>query len=126
MNESIRDVLRSQLVESGPRDAKRVAKWIAQQMSGTVAGSISGFGTEVTGIAKNKANRLIQVLKADGYEDVTNKPVYRQLVMHLQPKAWVFAKDDITVRVADVDKFFDPALQAERKVRHLLVHVLFG
>lgn len=126
MNESIRDVIRNNLLtEASPRDAKIIAKKIAQRFGGTVAGSSVGWGTDITGIAKNKANQVIVHLKGEDFEDVSKDPVYRQLVSHLGPKAWVLTNDNgITVRIADVNKITDHTGKTVDKV-DLMVNVLF-
>jgi len=110
-----------------PKDAKQCAKEIAKAMGGKVAGSKRGFGTTITGVEKSKAKALGGYLKGGGYEDVTKKPVYRQLVSHLDTKqAWVFAKPDegISVRVAVVDEMADSTGKVV-KMKDLLINVLY-
>ena len=121
------------LTEVSPIEVKQVAKEIAQKFGGKVAGSKAGWGTDVAKIAKNKFGAVCDWLKSQGYEDVSTKSVYRQLIIHLGKKAKVYAKGKVTVRVADVDEVpdyqqIDPKTSQPKMVgvKDLMISVLYN
>jgi hypothetical protein len=123
MNESILDVL-TPLLESKTQETKAVAKQIASAFGGKVHSSKKGWGTDISGIAKNKASQLRSFLKKEGFKDVSTKSTYKQLITHLGDNAWVFNKGDVTVRIADVDEIMVGGSMV--KQRSLVVSVLYA
>jgi hypothetical protein len=123
MNESPREVIRK-LTEAKPDDAKVWAKLIADGMGGKVHGSKAGWGTDVSGIAKSKAGVLAAWLKSRGFKDVSKQKTYRQLIAHLGDKAWVYTKNNVTVRFANVDEILIGTKPTKQK--NLVVNVLYA
>jgi hypothetical protein len=93
-------------------------------MGGKVHGSKAGWGTDVSGIAKSKAGVLAAWLKSRGFKDVSKQKTYRQLIAHLGDKAWVYTKNNVTVRFANVDEILIGTKPTKQK--NLVVNVLYA